>query len=285
MQRGGTMSEREWLVCTDPWLMLEFVHGKCSDRKLRLLATNACRRMWHLLVDERSRHAVLMAELYADGLATADELLEVRTQALAVFQHLERTPRRLTDFRDPQVDAAEAAVAVTAAAAFAPPGQRVPRWEYFTSAIGADAAALAAERIWLLEEQLIAAEANHLRLTNHQAIRLQREDDAGTLDAGLWKELMEKELSVQPHYFRCVFGPLLFHDVTIDPRCLKWDDGALVEFAQAIYTDSAFDRLPALADMAQEAGLTRPDFLAHCRGAEPHSRGCWVVDVLWGIDL
>ena len=42
------------------------------------------------------------------------------------------------------------------------------------------------------------------------------------------------------------------------------------------------DRLAILADALEDAGCTNADVLDHCRGAGPHVRGCWVVDLLLG---
>jgi hypothetical protein len=61
----ATMTEQEWLACTEPKSMLEVLRGKASDRKLRLFACACCRRVWHLLEDIQSRHTIEVAENYA----------------------------------------------------------------------------------------------------------------------------------------------------------------------------------------------------------------------------
>lgn len=71
------MTEQEWLKATDPRPMLEFLRDKSSDRKLRLFACAYCR------VVRGYRHmlpgtAVAVAERYADGLASDEDLATER---------------------------------------------------------------------------------------------------------------------------------------------------------------------------------------------------------------
>jgi hypothetical protein len=68
------MTEREWLEGTDPQALLAWLGGRAGERTLRLFACACVRRHWHRLPDDRSRHAVELAERYADGQATLDEL-------------------------------------------------------------------------------------------------------------------------------------------------------------------------------------------------------------------
>ncbi len=78
------MTENEWLACTDPTPMLEFLRGKVSDRKLRLFACACVRRVWHLLTDERIRKALELTERHADGAASVDELREAHAAVDAI---------------------------------------------------------------------------------------------------------------------------------------------------------------------------------------------------------
>jgi len=62
------MTEQEWLACTDPTPVLDFLKFKASDRKLRLFGVACCYRIWHLLTNDNSRKAVEIAESFADRL-------------------------------------------------------------------------------------------------------------------------------------------------------------------------------------------------------------------------
>jgi hypothetical protein len=86
------------------------------------------------------------------------------------------------------------------------------------------------------------------------------------------------ESAAQSLLFRDIFGNP-FCPVTFDPR---WRTSDVVDLAQAIYDDKAFERMPILADALMDAGCEEEQIIDHCRGEGPHVRGCWVVDLVLG---
>jgi hypothetical protein len=82
------MTEAEWNRCSDPWEMLEFLRNtsRASDRKLRLFAVGCCRRLEAELPDQSSWDVVHLAEGYADGNGTDQDLMEARRDAEESFR-------------------------------------------------------------------------------------------------------------------------------------------------------------------------------------------------------
>jgi hypothetical protein len=191
------MTEQEWLACTDALRMLDFLQGKASDRKLRLFAVACCRPNLQCMIESRRRKAADVAERYADGLATEEELQAAHSDLNPIWGE------------------SEAFVA----------------W--------ASDSPVRAENICRLQRQ---------KRVNHAALL--------------------REVFANP-----------FRPVAVEPA---WRTLGVVVIARAIYDESAFVRLPGLADALERAGCQDADILAHCRWPGPHVRGCWAVDALLG---
>lgn len=125
------MTEAEWLACTDPQKMLEFLGRKPSDRKFRLVACAFCRRIWHMLKHADCRSAVETSEQFADRKATLKELTKALTKAARTSDD-DAWRRGLKAYK-----AEEAITAVCNAVAR--PGQRESQKAVFAAEAAADA--------------------------------------------------------------------------------------------------------------------------------------------------
>jgi hypothetical protein len=61
-----------------------------------------------------------------------------------------------------------------------------------------------------------------------------------------------------------------------------WRTTTVLGLAEGVAADTAFDRLPILADALEDVGCTEFGLLAHLRGPGPHARGCWALDAVAG---
>jgi len=65
-----------WILCHDEFM---------TDRELRLFAVWCARRVQHLIVNKKCIHIIDVAERYAKGLATYEELVSAKESAYAEF--------------------------------------------------------------------------------------------------------------------------------------------------------------------------------------------------------
>jgi hypothetical protein len=87
------------------------------------------------------------------------------------------------------------------------------------------------------------------------------------------------ERTVQSALVRDIFGnpfrPL--------PAPASWlADPTVLRLANVLYDEHRFEDMPILGDAIEEAGCTDWRVLEHCRGSQPHARGCWLLDALLG---
>ena len=244
------MTEAEWLACTAPGPMLTILaHG--SGRKLRLFGLECCRRIWHLLSDERSRAAVEFVERFADvGVAGRKGRPATEKAAEAARREADARSRQSGD---PVQYGANMARAVAAVAA---------QWVVKHHAM--DAA-------------YFPAEFSALAVAWASVIPLQ----AGEVPQERLRPVCLAEGAVQCAILRDIFDNPP-RPVAVAPAWLAWNGGTVPRLAHAIYEEQAFERLPVLADALEEAGCTDPDLLGHCRQPGEHVRGCWGLDLLQG---
>jgi hypothetical protein len=273
--------EKVWLAGRDPDRMLRAWGRPVSERKLRLFAVVCCRSVWHLLQDERSRHALEVAERHADGLASAAELKAAYTEARAAVACWGQRPLHESP--------AESAVLPALRAA----GLATSRWparaaRHAVWAAGWAEAAASRDRerarvvtAWgtsLAEVPLELAPAvwRALSLPAWMAVRAEQ---AAARDARTRREARERRR--QGELLQEVLGNP-FRPARLDPAWLRWDGGSAVRVARAIHEERAFEQLPVVADALEEAGCTDPDLLGHLRGPGPHVTGCWALDRILG---
>jgi hypothetical protein len=90
----------------------------------------------------------------------------------------------------------------------------------------------------------------------------------------------QAEFAAYAGLVRCIYANPL-RPVAFD---LAWRTERTIGIAARMYDERDFAAMPILADALQDAGCEHDAILAHCRGPGPHVRGCWVVDLLLGME-
>lgn len=301
------MTEDEWLACAEPSRMLESLRGEASDRKLRLFAVACCRRISWLLTHQAGRDAFEVAERYADRQAPVEERLAAFRTAVkeaALWTNCCSTVENAIAYaagaaafvlaKEETVEDEAAAAGASDVVIMARAIHREIAWHTPAMIVALDAASAvgAAVIAFLDEEDRLAAgeQADYLEaeiqnltagLAYAKAMGFSRSAAVPTDRMVAAEEARRAEGRSQCDLLRCIFGNP-FRDVGVDASWLARNEGTIVKLADYMYRESAFDRLPVLADALEEAGCQDPHILAHCRRPSEHVRGCWVVDLLLG---
>jgi hypothetical protein len=243
------MTEQEWESAASPWPLRDHVAdlGLLTVRKKSLFAVACCRRIFHLIRDERSLRAIEVCEGSADGEADFDNFCEVSAGAFAAARELE-----------PSGNPGEERLAAHAAKWLSPDDTKLLRTtEFAGEAIGFQGLSRAGIVPSGMPLNAALAFWEHPTFVNAMATEERAQAD------------LIRELFGNP------FRPVLFQD--------DWRTFTALALAQQVYHDRAYSLLPILADALQDAGCDNEVILHHCRDSQQvHVRGCWVVDLVLG---
>jgi hypothetical protein len=243
------MTEQEWDSALRPWPLRDHIAdlGLLTLRKKSLFAVACCRRIVHLIREERSLRAIEVCEASADGEADFNTFCEVSAGAFDAARELEPTGRP-----------GDERLAAHAAKWLSPDDTKLLRsTEFAGEAIGFKALCCAG----VVQSEMPLNEA--LAFWEHPT----------------FVNAMANEERAQADLFRELFGnpfrPVVFHD--------DWRTFTVLALARQVYHDKAYSLLPILADALQDAGCDNGDVLNHCRDQQQaHVRGCWAVDLVLG---
>ncbi len=259
----NTQSEAEaaWFTCTDPRPMFGLLRGKERGRKFRLFACACCRRVEHLLTDDRSHRALEVFERFLDGELTLKEYGAGEREAADACADLARVAGDGESAAASEADRVRLFACMFAAHAVA---------DCFGNVSSAPVDCCGALRGYGTAE-----------LTDDRQLR-----EAGD-------RIEADERTAQAALLRDIFGNP-FYPIPFDPA---WQTETVVSLARKMYSGRDFSAMPDLADAIQDAGCENDRILNHCRYANlpatgpgtapgmrtpPHVRGCWVVDLVLG---
>jgi hypothetical protein len=249
------MTEQEWLACSDPDDLLEWLRERASDRQFRLFMCACCRRFLPLL-PRKPAHDVRLCEKYvtlgerfAEGLITREEI----ESAIGEME--------LVNVSN------EGYLAVLAA-----------RQATYREVAGCSRPVLRGRNL-IAHPASTAAEYSRTVMS-----RLQMNNEAarGSTPTSRKRFATIAEKRYQIHLLHDIFGNLLRPNLLDE----AWRTPTVIALARGAYLERLMPggefppmQLAVLADALEEAGAAG-EWLTHLRGPGPHVRGCWVIDAL-----
>jgi hypothetical protein len=237
------MTEAEWLACTGPDPMLEWLRdaGRASDRNVRLFAAACCRRVLGLLT----------APSASAWLAVCED----STGGEAAHQAWERA---VADVREAEYQAWCCGFVPN------PEGQRV--WGVDRPVILMIEEALHGEAVTELGVEAVLHASGTLGTPRGEEV----EGGERAAQSRLLRCI-----------FGNPFRPVALAPAWLTPDVVSLAQAAYDNRTLPAGTLEP-ERLSLLADALEDAGCDNADLLAHLRAPGPHVRGCWPLDLLLG---
>jgi hypothetical protein len=258
--------EDTWPEGTSLERMLASAWGHGTDRQLRLFAVACCRRISHLMTEDRCKRLVAergafvalledwralppnflmqtveIVEQMAEGDDLIEELSEAGNNAFLLWR-VRDNYYGSHDESDGPID-----------------------WELLTMCAAARAVYEASQAyIDKLDPHTAAASAAHATYRAAGGT----EEDEDRLDAA--------ETAAQCDLVRDIFGCPL----RLTVADTGWLTPTVMRLARGIYDNRSFEEMPILGDALEDAGCADEAVLSHARGSLPHARGCWLLDLL-----
>ena len=221
------MTECEWLKAIHPDPMLRFLPWIGFDRKYRLFACACASRVLNLCEDAIPRLALQMAELYADGLCSQEDVRSIVTQAHNFAKEEEKCLHWITSC---------AAAALSGAGYISDQTSRM-QFDAFTSASCYFSAGLA-----------IAAAAkgktNGLEGNEH------------------YVQAEAVERAIQSALLRDIFGNVFRPEHILDETSIP---SSVLTIAKEIYDQKSFEQLSQLGELLEKAGCANTGLIQHMR--------------------
>jgi hypothetical protein len=225
--------------------MLAFLADRATDRKVRLFLCASCARV----LDGAPLHRRLFRGYYPGSFQKLERALSIVEQYGEGFVGSDALAEARQDAED---------------SVYVPPSIDYGG----ETGLGYEAAAVVAAAVeHPVPEDVIAT---CWRASDSQSARTAGGEGGRRTEEARWQAMI----------FRDVFGnPFRSASFSSD-----WRTETALSLAQQMYASRDFSPLPILADALEDAGCTNADILAHCRGPDPHVRGCWVVDLVIGTE-
>jgi hypothetical protein len=240
------MTAGEWQTA-ELQRMLAVAAGRISARKLDLFNSWCCQILRPYFTDRRTIAAARFAERHVDeGWPDTEEHSAILTAARQAVEELREWWKAAPTTLDQRIRRVYALAALVAQ-------QTIGSRSLPTRGVISNAKYTA-----------------HVFGCANDDTRVRFSDEHSTRD-----RLGEQHLRLQAVVFRDIVGDP-FHPVEFDPR---WRTSDVIGLARGIFEESAFARLPILADALMDAGCEDERIISHCRGDGHHVRGCWVVDL------